>query len=109
MVFLATPHKSARESDERFFVRKKWKTAGILCVFQGFTNVFLTEKIRQSPQTHLCGVAFDLLDGICNLIAGPDCRLQVPHGAAVANGKELLAAIRICHGCRSVGLHARSQ
>ena len=53
----ATPHKSARESDERFFVRKRCKTAGILCVFQGFTNAFLAEKIRQNPQTHLCGVA----------------------------------------------------
>ena len=32
--FKAIPHKSARESDERFFVRKRCKTAGILCVFQ---------------------------------------------------------------------------
>ena len=53
----AIPHKSARESDERFFVRKRWKTAGILCVFQGFPNEFLAEKIRQNPQTHLRGVA----------------------------------------------------
>ena len=53
----AIPYKSARESGERFFVRKRWKTAGILCVFQGFTNEFLAEKIRQNPQTHLCGVA----------------------------------------------------
>ena len=54
---MAIPHKSAREFDERFFVRKRCKTAGILCVFQGFTNEFLAEKIRQNPQTHLCGVA----------------------------------------------------
>ena len=54
----AIPHKSPRESDERFFVRKRCKTAGILCVFQGFTNEFLAEKIRQNPQTHLCGVAW---------------------------------------------------
>ena len=59
MFFRAIPHKSSRESDERFFVRKRWKTAGILCVFQGFTNVFLAEKIRQNPQTYLCGVAID--------------------------------------------------
>ena len=31
----AIPRKSTRESDERFFVRKRCKTAGILCVFQG--------------------------------------------------------------------------
>ena len=55
--FKAMPHKSARESGERFFVRKRWKTAGILCVFQGFPDAFLAEKIRQNPQTHLCGVA----------------------------------------------------
>ena len=53
----AIPYKSARESGERFFVRKRWKTAGILCVFQCFPNEFLAEKIRQNPQTHLCGVA----------------------------------------------------
>ena len=53
----AIPYKSAREPGERFFVRKRWKTAGILCVFQGFPNEFLAEKIRQNPQTHLCGVA----------------------------------------------------
>ena len=56
----AIPHKSSRESGERFFVRKRWKTAGILCVFQGFTNEFLAEKIRQNPQTHLCGVALSM-------------------------------------------------
>ena len=55
--FRAIPHKSARESDERFFVRKRCKTAGILCVLQGFTNAFPTKKIRQNPKTHLCGVA----------------------------------------------------
>ena len=54
--FRAIPHKSSRESDERFFVRKRCKTTGILCVFQGFTNEFLAKKIRQNPQTHLCGV-----------------------------------------------------
>ena len=54
---MAIPRKSSRKSDERFFVRKRCKTAGILCVFQGFTNAFLAEKIRQNPQTHLCGVA----------------------------------------------------
>ena len=53
----AIPHKSARESDERFFVRKRCKTAGILCVLQGFTNAFPKKKIRQNPKTHLCGVA----------------------------------------------------
>ena len=53
----AIPYKSAREPGERFFVRKRWKTAGILCAFQGFPNEFLAEKIRQNPQTHLCGVA----------------------------------------------------
>ena len=56
----AIPYKSARESGERFFVRKRWKTAGILCVFQGFPNEFLAEKIRQNPQTHLCGVALGI-------------------------------------------------
>ena len=45
----AIPHKSARESDERFFVRKRCKTAGILCVFQGFTNAFLAKKILGTP------------------------------------------------------------
>ena len=45
----AIPHKSAREFDERFFVRKRCKTAGILCVFQGFTNEFLAEKISGPP------------------------------------------------------------
>ena len=54
---MAIPHKSARESDERICVRKRWKTAGILCVLQGFPNAFLVERIRQNPQTHLCGVA----------------------------------------------------
>ena len=64
MVFLATPHKSARESDERFFVRKRWKTAGILCVFQGFPNAFLAKKIRQNPKAYLRGVAlYIILDG----------------------------------------------
>ena len=56
----AIPYKSARESDERFFVIKRYKTAGILCVFQGFTSEFLAEKVRQSPQTHLCGIALGL-------------------------------------------------
>ena len=46
---MAIPHKSAREFDERFFVRKRCKTAGILCVFQGFTNEFLAEKISGPP------------------------------------------------------------
>ena len=55
------PHKSARESDKRFFVRKRCKTAGILCVLQGFTNAFLTEKIRQNSLAHLCGVALEIL------------------------------------------------
>ena len=54
---MATPRKSARESGERFFVRKRRKTAGILCVLQGFPNAFLAEKIRQNPQTYLCGIA----------------------------------------------------
>ena len=53
----AIPHKSSRESGERFFVRKRCKTAGILCVFQGFTNAFSAEKIRQNSRTHLYGVA----------------------------------------------------
>ena len=68
---MAIPHKSARESDERFFVRKRWKTAGILCVFQGFPNEFLAEKIRQNPQTHLCGVALvDILSLLAALQGG---------------------------------------
>ena len=62
------PHNSARESDERICVRKRWKTAGILCVFQGFPNAFLAERIRQNPKAQLCGVALDshrrLLRGI---------------------------------------------
>ena len=37
----------------RFFVGKKQFFAGILCVFQGFTNEFLAKKIRQNPQTHV--------------------------------------------------------
>ena len=45
--------QSARELGERIFVRKRCKTAGILCVFQGFTNAFLAEIIRQDPKTHL--------------------------------------------------------
>ena len=46
-----------RESLTRdFSVRKRCKTAGILCVFQGFTNAFLAKNIRQNPKTHLCGV-----------------------------------------------------
>ena len=45
----AIPHKSARKSDERFFIRKRCKTAGILCVFQGFTNAFLAKKILGTP------------------------------------------------------------
>ena len=57
----AIPYKSAREPGERFFVRKRWKTAGILCVLQGFPNEFLTEKVRQNPQTHLRGVALGCL------------------------------------------------
>ena len=47
--FRAIPHKSARESDERFFVRKRCKTTGILCVFQGFTNEFLAKKSSRGP------------------------------------------------------------
>ena len=47
--YRAIPHKSARESGERFFIRKRCKTAGILCVFQGFTNAFLVEKISGTP------------------------------------------------------------
>ena len=58
----AIPHKSARESDERFFVRKSCKTAGILCVLQGFGDAFLAKKNRQNPQSHLCGAALILLD-----------------------------------------------
>ena len=57
----AIPRKSTRESDERFFVRKRCKTAGILCVFQGVTNEFLAEKIRQNPQSHLRGVALSYI------------------------------------------------
>ena len=33
--FKVIPYKSTRESDESFFVRKRCKAAGILCVFQG--------------------------------------------------------------------------
>ena len=55
--FRAIPHKSAREAGERFFVRKRCKTADILCVFQGFMNAFLAEKIRKDPQTYLRGAA----------------------------------------------------
>ena len=57
---MAIPHYLARESDERICVRKRWKTAGILCVFQGFPNAFLAERIRQNPKTQLCGVAIVL-------------------------------------------------
>ena len=64
----AIPYKSARESGERFFVRKRWKTAGILCVFQGFPNESLAEKIRQNPQTHLCGVALAQFTWISSLL-----------------------------------------
>ena len=46
---MAIPHKSARESDEIFFVIKRCKTAGILCVLQGFTNAFLAEKSPRGP------------------------------------------------------------
>ena len=59
----AIPHKSARESGERIFVRKRCKTAEIVCVFQGFTNAFLAEKIRQNSRTHLCGVASGFRSG----------------------------------------------
>ena len=54
------PHNSARETDERICVRKRWKTAGILCVLQGFPNAFLAERIRQNPKTQLCGVALEM-------------------------------------------------
>ena len=99
----AIPHKSARESDERFFVRKRWKTAGILCVFQGFPNEFLAEKIRQNPQTHLRGVALEFqhqtageraavqyLMGFLNFCLGEgaeDMRLDF---ALVEHGEDLL-------------------
>ena len=53
----AISHKSARESGERLFVRKRWETADILCVFQGFPNAFLAERIRQNPMMSLCGFA----------------------------------------------------
>ncbi|MCD7881849.1 MAG: hypothetical protein LUG47_09365 [Clostridiales bacterium] len=56
--FKALPHKSARAAGEKFFVRKRCKSAGILCVFQAFANAFLAENSRQTPQTHLCGDAF---------------------------------------------------
>ena len=48
---------TARESDERFFVRKRCKTVRILCVFQGMGDAFLVKKNRPNPQTHLCGAA----------------------------------------------------
>ena len=60
-IFKAIPLKSARESDERFFIKKRCKTAGILCVFQGFTNEFLAKKIRQNPPAHLCGIALNFI------------------------------------------------
>ena len=53
----AISHKSTRESGERIFVRKRWETADILCVFQGFPNAFLAERIRQNPQAYLRDVA----------------------------------------------------
>ena len=68
---MAIPRKSSRKSDERFFVRKRCKTAGILCVFQGFTNAFLAEKIRQNPQTHLRGVAVEILKSFCGFFLFP--------------------------------------
>ena len=45
---------------ERFWFKARFGAAGILCVFQGVTNEFLAEKIRQNPQTHLRGVALIL-------------------------------------------------
>ena len=48
-----------RGFSRRFCVGKRWETAGILCVLQGFPNEFLAEKIRQNPQTHLRGVALE--------------------------------------------------
>ena len=42
-----------------FSVRKRCKTAGILCVFQGFTNEFLAKKNCQNLKMHLCGVALN--------------------------------------------------
>ena len=63
---MAIPYKSARESVERIFVRKRCKTAGILCVFQGFTNAFLAKRIRRNPQTHLYGIALNFLEDALN-------------------------------------------
>ncbi len=52
----AIPHKSARESDERICVRKRWKTAGILCVLQGFWAYFWRkESVR--IRRHICAVS----------------------------------------------------
>ena len=45
--FRAIPHNSARESDERICVRKRWKTAGILCVFQGQYRINRQESLTK--------------------------------------------------------------
>jgi hypothetical protein len=34
----AAPHNGARATSEKFFVRKRRKIAGILCVFQDFAT-----------------------------------------------------------------------
>ena len=59
IIVRATPHNSVRTFSWRFCGGKRQFFAGILCVCQGFTNVFLAEKIRQTPQPHLCGVALE--------------------------------------------------
>ena len=45
----AIPHNSARASDERICVRKRWKTAGILCVLQGFWAYFWRKGSHRAP------------------------------------------------------------
>ena len=65
-IFMAIPHKSPRESDERFFVRKRWKTAGILCVFQGQYRI-----IRQGD------LAWNFASQICCENAGILCVFQI--------------------------------
>ena len=50
----AIPYKSARESGERFFVRKRWKTAGILCVFQGQYRIIGQGDLTRNFSSQIC-------------------------------------------------------
>ena len=90
--------KSARELGERIFVRKRCKTAGILCVFQGFTNAFLAEIIRQDPKTHLisaslCSASFTFDTFALQVEAS--CFLQEENAIFLWNGSDFWILVKM--------------